>query len=86
MRAEVVEGSSYGLLMYLSFSFLNVCFVFFFFRAAPEEVKSHPFFKDINWDTLLEKPGIFVPRTTDIFDTGYFNGVLRTNFSLFSLS
>lgn len=37
-----------------------------------DEIKDHPFFAGVNWKTLLEKPGIFVPRPTDQFDTGYF--------------
>ncbi|KAL6060878.1 Serine/threonine-protein kinase greatwall [Balamuthia mandrillaris] len=37
-----------------------------------DAIKAHPFFKNINWETLLEKPGIFVPNPTDIYDTGYF--------------
>merc|ERR1712137_660481 len=39
-----------------------------------EEIKSHPFFADINWDTLYLEPrtSTFVPRTKDRYDTGYF--------------
>lgn len=39
-----------------------------------EEIKSHEFFHDINWDTLYLEPrqNTFVPRVADKFDTGYF--------------
>jgi CheY-like chemotaxis protein len=38
-----------------------------------EEVKNHPFFKDINWDTLLSERPAFVPAPADIEDTEYFD-------------
>jgi serine/threonine protein kinase len=38
------------------------------------EVKAHPYFKGINWDTLLEQPAIFVPKTRDSTDVSYFDG------------
>lgn len=38
-----------------------------------EEVKAHPFFKDINWDTLLTESPSFVPQPTDMEDTDYFD-------------
>ena len=39
-----------------------------------EEIKRHPFFGDINWDTLHEenRTATFVPRVQDRYDTGYF--------------
>jgi len=39
-----------------------------------DEIKRHPFFKDINWDTLYLEPrhATFVPRVRDAEDTGYF--------------
>ncbi|KAJ2724986.1 rim15, signal transduction response regulator [Coemansia sp. Benny D115] len=37
------------------------------------EVKAHPFFRDINWNTLLETQPAFVPQTEDIEDTDYFD-------------
>eukprot|EP01090_Pellita_catalonica_P023138 TRINITY_DN930_c0_g3_i1.p1 TRINITY_DN930_c0_g3~~TRINITY_DN930_c0_g3_i1.p1 ORF type:complete len:129 (-),score=28.46 TRINITY_DN930_c0_g3_i1:46-432(-) len=37
-----------------------------------QEVKDHPFFKGINWGTLLEQPGVFVPKLGDLTDTTYF--------------
>lgn len=38
-----------------------------------EEVKNHPFFKDINWDTLLTESPAFVPQPTGMEDTDYFD-------------
>eukprot|EP01102_Stenamoeba_stenopodia_P019068 TRINITY_DN7097_c0_g1_i1.p1 TRINITY_DN7097_c0_g1~~TRINITY_DN7097_c0_g1_i1.p1 ORF type:complete len:111 (-),score=32.72 TRINITY_DN7097_c0_g1_i1:77-409(-) len=37
------------------------------------EVKSHPWFSDIKWDTLLEQEALFVPKTDNIDDTSYFD-------------
>merc|ERR1712169_139921 len=39
-----------------------------------EEIKSHPFFENIDWDNLYLEPrhSTFVPRFMDEFDTGYF--------------
>ncbi|KAJ1965738.1 rim15, signal transduction response regulator [Dipsacomyces acuminosporus] len=37
------------------------------------EVKLHPFFKDINWATLLDTQPAFVPQVDDIEDTEYFD-------------
>lgn len=36
------------------------------------EVKRHPFFKDINWDTLARQKAAFVPSAEDAYDTSYF--------------
>ena len=55
---------------------------FFMLCIAVDDIKSHPFFKDINWDTLLEKPGVFVPTTSDVLDTGYFWGTYIYSLSL----
>jgi len=38
------------------------------------EIKSHPFFKDINWETLLTSTPPFVPKTSHTSDTRYFEG------------
>lgn len=38
-----------------------------------EEVKKHPFFASINWDTLLKKSPSFVPQPADMEDTDYFD-------------
>eukprot|EP00252_Welwitschia_mirabilis_P013012 TRINITY_DN2875_c0_g1_i1.p1 TRINITY_DN2875_c0_g1~~TRINITY_DN2875_c0_g1_i1.p1 ORF type:complete len:1348 (-),score=299.53 TRINITY_DN2875_c0_g1_i1:796-4839(-) len=37
-----------------------------------EEVKRHPFFKDINWDTLQRQKAAFVPSSDGALDTSYF--------------
>jgi serine/threonine-protein kinase RIM15 len=38
-----------------------------------EEVKKHPFFADINWETLLEEEPSFVPESQDPENTEYFD-------------
>eukprot|EP01102_Stenamoeba_stenopodia_P019851 TRINITY_DN7584_c0_g1_i2.p1 TRINITY_DN7584_c0_g1~~TRINITY_DN7584_c0_g1_i2.p1 ORF type:complete len:1360 (+),score=248.69 TRINITY_DN7584_c0_g1_i2:678-4757(+) len=40
-----------------------------------QEIKDHPFFDDVNWDTLLSEPlnEAFIPRLDDELDTGYFD-------------
>ncbi|KAI9264191.1 hypothetical protein BDA99DRAFT_536917 [Phascolomyces articulosus] len=38
-----------------------------------DEVKYHPFFKSINWDTLLTESPAFVPQPADMEDTDYFD-------------
>lgn len=38
-----------------------------------QSVKDHPFFKDINWDTLLVEQPSFVPNPEDMEDTDYFD-------------
>ncbi|AQK63485.1 putative serine/threonine protein kinase IREH1 [Zea mays] len=35
-------------------------------------VKQHPFFKDISWDTLARQKAAFVPSSDNAFDTSYF--------------
>jgi serine/threonine protein kinase len=44
------------------------------------EIKSHPFFEGINWDTVLNEPmdDVFIPRPTDQRDTSYFWGSYRS--------
>ncbi|RLV92497.1 Serine/threonine-protein kinase RIM15 [Spathaspora sp. JA1] len=37
------------------------------------EIKSHPFFKDINWDTVFQEPAAFVPIVDDPTSTDYFD-------------
>jgi serine/threonine-protein kinase RIM15 len=41
--------------------------------GGAKEVKSHPWFADINWDTLLHQEALFVPKFEDINDTSYFD-------------
>lgn len=38
-----------------------------------DEVKNHPFFQDINWETLLSERPAFVPAPAGIEDTDYFD-------------
>lgn len=38
-----------------------------------EEVKAHPFFKSINWDTLMTESPSFIPQPTGMEDTDYFD-------------
>ncbi|RCH94362.1 hypothetical protein CU097_013608, partial [Rhizopus azygosporus] len=38
-----------------------------------EEVKQHPFFKSINWDTLLTESPSFIPQPAGMEDTDYFD-------------
>lgn len=37
-----------------------------------EEVKAHPFFADINWDTILTQKAPFIPKLEDPESTIYF--------------
>ncbi|KAF2315753.1 hypothetical protein GH714_040290 [Hevea brasiliensis] len=39
--------------------------------TGAKEVKQHPFFGDINWDTLARQKAMFIP-TADAYDTSYF--------------
>eukprot|EP01112_Ceratiomyxa_fruticulosa_P007609 TRINITY_DN1976_c0_g2_i3.p1 TRINITY_DN1976_c0_g2~~TRINITY_DN1976_c0_g2_i3.p1 ORF type:complete len:1074 (-),score=203.93 TRINITY_DN1976_c0_g2_i3:294-3515(-) len=45
------------------------------------EVKSHPFFAGINWDTLLQQSPSFVPHTSDPHDTSYFDETRQAQMS-----
>jgi len=38
-----------------------------------DEVKDHPFFQDINWETLLSERPAFVPAPAGVEDTDYFD-------------
>ncbi|XP_051113512.1 probable serine/threonine protein kinase IREH1 isoform X2 [Andrographis paniculata] len=40
--------------------------------GGASEVKQHPFFKDINWDTLARQKAAFVPASEGAMDTSYF--------------
>ncbi|KAL9540410.1 hypothetical protein MBANPS3_009696 [Mucor bainieri] len=42
-------------------------------RNGPEEVRQHPFFKDLDWDTLLSESPSFVPQPMHEEDTDYFD-------------
>ncbi|KAI8056703.1 hypothetical protein BDF22DRAFT_207836 [Syncephalis plumigaleata] len=39
-----------------------------------EQVKAHPFFKEINWQTICTDTPSFVPQTESMEDTDYFDG------------
>ncbi|PKS10649.1 hypothetical protein jhhlp_002404 [Lomentospora prolificans] len=43
------------------------------FASGGEEIRSHPWFSDVNWDTLLEDEAKFVPQTENPEDTEYFD-------------
>ncbi|CAI5760404.1 unnamed protein product [Candida verbasci] len=38
-----------------------------------DEIKQHPYFKNINWDTLFDEPGSFIPNSEDPESTDYFD-------------
>lgn len=40
--------------------------------TGAREVKLHPYFKNVNWDTLARQKAMFVPSTESAYDTGYF--------------
>ncbi|OMO98079.1 hypothetical protein COLO4_14149 [Corchorus olitorius] len=40
--------------------------------TGAKEVKQHPFFKNINWDTLARQKAMFIPSTDEAHDTSYF--------------
>ncbi|KAL9170044.1 hypothetical protein ABFS82_04G118100 [Erythranthe guttata] len=40
--------------------------------VGAKEVKQHPFFRDINWDTLARQKAAFVPASEGAMDTSYF--------------
>jgi serine/threonine-protein kinase RIM15 len=43
------------------------------YSSSAEEIKSHPWFSDINWATLLEDEAQFVPNPENPEDTEYFD-------------
>lgn len=43
------------------------------FANGGEEIRSHPWFSDINWDTLFEDKAQFVPNIVNPEDTEYFD-------------
>ncbi|XP_062214799.1 probable serine/threonine protein kinase IREH1 [Phragmites australis] len=45
------------------------------------EVKQHPYFKDISWDTLARQKAAFVPSSDSAFDTSYFTSRYSWNTS-----
>lgn len=43
------------------------------------EVKAHPFFKNINWDTLARQKAAFIPSLDNAQDTSYFSSRFTWN-------
>lgn len=43
------------------------------FPSGGEEIRNHPWFEDINWDSLLEDEAQFVPQPENPEDTEYFD-------------
>lgn len=43
------------------------------FESGGAEIRAHPWFADINWDTLLEDEAQFVPAPENLEDTEYFD-------------
>ena len=41
--------------------------------AGAQEVKEHPFFTGLNWESLLRQKAEFVPQLDDEEDTSYFD-------------
>lgn len=41
-------------------------------NGGPQKLKAHPFFKGVNFNTLREQDGPFVPQLKSITDTSYF--------------
>ena len=38
-----------------------------------EDVKNHPWFEGIEWETLREQPAVMVPQVSSAYDTSYFD-------------
>ncbi|KAL2684995.1 hypothetical protein Neosp_006088 [[Neocosmospora] mangrovei] len=43
------------------------------FQSGGEEIRKHPWFDEVNWDTLLEDEAQFVPQPENPEDTEYFD-------------
>lgn len=43
------------------------------FPCGGDEIRNHPWFQDVNWDTLLEDEAQFVPQPENPEDTEYFD-------------
>jgi serine/threonine protein kinase len=48
------------------------------------EIKNHEYFKDVNWETLLQTQPRFVPRLDSSIDTSYFAGQQERHPSFFA--
>ncbi|KAG4304232.1 hypothetical protein PORY_002413 [Pneumocystis oryctolagi] len=44
----------------------------FHYSSDAEEIKAHPWFRNINWDSLHEQTPPFIPEIKDLTDTKYF--------------
>lgn len=53
------------------------------YSSGGEEIRSHPWFSDLNWDTLREDEASFIPAPENPEDTEYFDtrGAAMANFS-----
>ncbi|RYO27287.1 Serine/threonine-protein kinase [Alternaria arborescens] len=53
------------------------------YASGGEEIRSHPWFADINWDTLRDDEASFIPAPENPEDTEYFDtrGAAMANFS-----
>ncbi|EUC43546.1 hypothetical protein COCMIDRAFT_7043 [Bipolaris oryzae ATCC 44560] len=53
------------------------------FASGGEEIRSHPWFADINWDTLRDDEASFIPAPENPEDTEYFDsrGAAMANFN-----
>ncbi|XP_009778794.1 probable serine/threonine protein kinase IREH1 [Nicotiana sylvestris] len=47
--------------------------------SGASEVKQHPYFRDINWDTLARQKAAFVPESEGALDTSYFTSRFSWN-------
>ena len=46
---------------------------YFVYRGDAEDIKRHPFFKNIEWDTVHQRRPPYLPRVKDWVDTKYFD-------------
>ena len=53
------------------------------YASGGEEIRNHPWFADVNWDTLRDDEASFIPAPENPEDTEYFDtrGAAMTNFS-----
>ena len=43
------------------------------FQSGGEEIRNHPWFREMNWETLLQDEAQFVPQPENLEDTEYFD-------------
>ncbi|KAI9209256.1 serine/threonine protein kinase 15, partial [Polychytrium aggregatum] len=43
-------------------------------RLCAPKIRSHPFFREVDWDSLRDQPAPFIPKPLDLCDTSYFAG------------